>query len=277
MLDSFYDIEYRSRMDVALQHGPAKAGVRSESSGRYEPLTRESIDWLVAGGRPAAARHHRHRRVMPIGDHPKQLAGRAVRSLAESLSRPRARLRLLLRPATACYLGLSPVSTSRRSCSPSRTRRDCWPPTEKAGLWSATNHARRQRPPFQPIERRRGSLAASGGAREFPAPGGDRHQVGAGSARLDILEPTARRRLVSVGLSITSLDPQLARVMERRASTPSRRLAAVRALSDAGVPVEVMTAPLIPLINDDELEQILEAGGSGRRVQRQLRAAALAA
>ena len=72
----------------------------------------------------------------------------------------------------------------------------------------------------------------------------------------------ARRRLVSVGLSITSLDPQLARVMEPRASTPARRLAAVRALSDAGIPVAVMTAPMIPFINDHELEHILEAAAA---------------
>ena len=79
---------------------------------------------------------------------------------------------------------------------------------------------------------------------------------------LDILEPMARQRLVSVGLSITSLDPHLARVMEPRASSPSRRLGAVRALSEAGVPVAVMTAPLIPFVNDHELEHILEAAAA---------------
>jgi DNA repair photolyase len=79
---------------------------------------------------------------------------------------------------------------------------------------------------------------------------------------LDILTPMAERRLVSVGLSITSLDPHLSRVMEPRASTPSRRLAAVRALSEAGVPVAVMTAPLIPFFNDYELERILEAAAA---------------
>ena len=76
---------------------------------------------------------------------------------------------------------------------------------------------------------------------------------------IDILGDMAKRNLAEVFLSITTLDRALARDMEPRASTPQRRLDAIRALADAGVPVGVMTAPMIPGLNDHEMEAILEA------------------
>jgi DNA repair photolyase len=76
---------------------------------------------------------------------------------------------------------------------------------------------------------------------------------------LDILTRMAKRDLVKVAISVTTLDPKLARVMEPRASTPSRRLAALRELVKAGVPTSALVAPIIPAINDAEIERILEA------------------
>lgn len=76
---------------------------------------------------------------------------------------------------------------------------------------------------------------------------------------LDILESMAKRNLVRVSLSVTTLDRKLARTMEPRASTPTRRLEAIRALSEAGVQTSVMAAPMIPALNDHELERILDA------------------
>jgi DNA repair photolyase len=76
---------------------------------------------------------------------------------------------------------------------------------------------------------------------------------------LDILTALARRRLVRVWLSLTTLEPALARCMEPRAAAPARRLQAMAELSRAGVPVGVMTAPLIPGLNDAEMERLLEA------------------
>ncbi len=76
---------------------------------------------------------------------------------------------------------------------------------------------------------------------------------------IDILADMARRNLAEVFLSVTTLDKDLARTMEPRASAPHRRLDAIRALSAAGVPVGVMTAPMIPGLNDHEMEAILEA------------------
>jgi len=79
---------------------------------------------------------------------------------------------------------------------------------------------------------------------------------------LDILTELAKLNLVKVALSITSMDHKLSRKMEPRASTPARRLEAVRLLSEAGVPVSVMAAPMIPAINDMELERILDAAAA---------------
>ncbi len=76
---------------------------------------------------------------------------------------------------------------------------------------------------------------------------------------LDILARLASRGLVKVSLSVTTLDNRLSRKMEPRASSPDRRLEAVRKLTAAGVPVAILTAPLIPGLNDHELERILEA------------------
>src|SRR3979490_3026760 len=79
---------------------------------------------------------------------------------------------------------------------------------------------------------------------------------------LDILSRMAKRNLVKVALSVTPLDPKLARVMEPRAATPSRRLDALRELAQAGVPTSVMVAPIIPAINDAEIERILDAASA---------------
>lgn len=76
---------------------------------------------------------------------------------------------------------------------------------------------------------------------------------------IDLLAPMAEKGLVKVALSITTLDGPLARAMEPRAAAPGRRLAAIRALSAAGIPVSVLVAPVIPAINDHEIERILEA------------------
>ncbi len=83
---------------------------------------------------------------------------------------------------------------------------------------------------------------------------------------IDILGPMAERGLAKVALSITTLDRQLARRMEPRAATPERRLDAIKLLSKAGIPTGVMAAPLIPALNDAEIEAILaRAAGAGAR------------
>lgn len=76
---------------------------------------------------------------------------------------------------------------------------------------------------------------------------------------IDILAPMAARGLVSVAMSITTLDRHLARIMEPRAATPGRRLDTVHVLKSEGIPVHVLAAPIIPAINDDEIEALVEA------------------
>jgi DNA repair photolyase len=76
---------------------------------------------------------------------------------------------------------------------------------------------------------------------------------------IDILSEMAKNNLAKVAVSITTLDHKLARAMEPRAATPQRRLATLRALSNAGIPTAVMVAPIIPAINDSEIERILDA------------------
>jgi DNA repair photolyase len=79
---------------------------------------------------------------------------------------------------------------------------------------------------------------------------------------LDILRRLAARNLVTVVMSFTTLDASLARRIETRATAPMHRLAAMRALAQAGIPVGVLAAPMIPGVNDAEMERILERGAA---------------
>lgn len=114
--------------------------------------------------------------------------------------------------------------------------------------------------PYQPIERERGITRSILEVLDRTS-----HPVGIVTKSalvvrdLDILESMAKRGLAKVALSITTLDRHLARRMEPRASTPARRLDALRQLSEAGIPTAVMVAPVIPALNDHEIESILSA------------------
>src|ERR1700749_3307226 len=114
--------------------------------------------------------------------------------------------------------------------------------------------------PYQPLEKKmrimRGILEVLG---EFRHPVGIVTKSALIQRDLDLLAPMAKLGLVRVALSVTTLDRKLARVMEPGAATPPRRLETVRALKQAGVPVAVMFAPVIPALNDDEMENVLAA------------------
>ncbi len=75
---------------------------------------------------------------------------------------------------------------------------------------------------------------------------------------IDILARMAKRGLARVALSVTTLDRRIARAMEPRAATPTKRLEAIRLLSEAGIPTTALVAPIVPAINDSEIETILE-------------------
>ena len=77
---------------------------------------------------------------------------------------------------------------------------------------------------------------------------------------IDILAPMAAQGLVRVGISVTTLDAALSRRMEPRAPGPARRLRAIRRLAEAGIPVRLMTSPIVPGLTDHEVEALLQAG-----------------
>jgi DNA repair photolyase len=114
--------------------------------------------------------------------------------------------------------------------------------------------------PYQPIERQRRITRSI-----LEVMAKTNHPVGiitksALVARdIDILQPMAEKELARIAVSITTLDRRVARAMEPRAATPSRRLETVQRLADAGIPVTVMVAPIIPGLTDHEIEPILEA------------------
>lgn len=114
--------------------------------------------------------------------------------------------------------------------------------------------------PYQPIERK---LGVTRGVLEVLArrshPVGIVTKSALVTRDLDLLGPMAEKGLAKVAVSITTLDPRLARRMEPRAATPRLRLETIRRLTDEGVPVTVLVAPVIPAINDHEIERILEA------------------
>ena len=120
--------------------------------------------------------------------------------------------------------------------------------------------------PYQPVEREIGlTRAILEVLREF------RHPVSIVTKStlilrdVDILADMASRGMASVSISVTTLDRRLARLMEPRAPTPQRRLEAIKALNEAGVPTGALVAPIIPALNDMEIDRIVaaiaEAGG----------------
>lgn len=121
--------------------------------------------------------------------------------------------------------------------------------------------------PYQPIEREEGiTREVLEVCRTFNQPVSIITKSATILRDLDILAPMAADGLAQVAISITSLDRDLARTMEPRACTPPKRLEAVRALSAAGVPVAVLTSPMIPALNDHEMEAILEAAAEAGAV-----------
>lgn len=117
--------------------------------------------------------------------------------------------------------------------------------------------------PYQPVERRLGiTRALLQVLLEHEHPVTITTKGGALERDHDLLAALAERNLVSVAISITTLDNELKRVMEPRAAGPAKRLAVVRDLVRIGVPVSVLAAPVIPFINDDELEAIIVAAAA---------------
>ncbi|WP_092421178.1 PA0069 family radical SAM protein [Alloyangia pacifica] len=121
--------------------------------------------------------------------------------------------------------------------------------------------------PYQPIERDRGIMRACLEVlRDFRHPVAIVTKGTLIERDTDILSEMAAQGLARVGISVTTLDADLARRMEPRVPSPARRLATIRRLSAAGIPVRVMASPMVPALTDPELEHILQAGAEAGAV-----------
>ena len=237
-------------------------GARTNVSGRFEKQSREQVDdgWEgLAEAEPFATRVRREtaRSIVTTNDSPDISFDQSInpyRGCEHGCSYCYAR-------PTHAFLGHSPgldfetelyAKTNAAEVLRQELSRRRYEPRTIA-LGTVTD-------PYQPIEREHRITRAVLEVLEEA-----RHPVGIVTKSalvvrdIDILARMARRDLVKVALSVTTLDRRLARSMEPRATTPSRRLEAVRRLSEAGIPAQVMVAPIVPGLNDHEIEAILEA------------------
>ena len=162
---------------------------------------------------------------------------------------------------THSYLGLSPgLDFETKIFSKPDAARLLRTELAKPGYRVATLVLGANTDPYQPVER---ELRISRSVLEVLAE--HRHPVSIITKSslvtrdLDILSAMAADNLASVNVSVTTLNPALARTMEPRAAVPKKRIETMRALHDAGVPVGVLASPMIPALNDSELERILDA------------------
>jgi DNA repair photolyase len=162
---------------------------------------------------------------------------------------------------THAYLGLSPgLDFETRLLMKPEAARLLDQELRKPGYRPAVIAMGTNTDPYQPIEREhritRGILEVLSA---FNHPVGIVTKSALIQRDIDILAPMAEKRLAHAFVSISTLDRDLARKMDPRAPTPPRRLETIRALADAGIPVGVMSAPMIPALNDHEMEQVLDA------------------
>ena len=237
-------------------------GTSSNATGRYESLAREAFDdgWEIDEGRPALktqVTRDTTRTIIARNQSPDISFDRSInpyRGCEHGCSYCFAR-------PTHAYLGLSPGRDFETKL---------FAKPDAAKLLDAELRAPSYRPkvlamgtntdPYQPIERTwKVTRSVIEVLQAFNHPVSIVTKSNLILRDIDILAPMAELRLTKAFLSVTTLDRALARAMEPRAATPARRLDAVRSLAAAGVPVGVMMGPVIPGLNDHELEAIAEA------------------
>ena len=237
-------------------------GTSSNASGRYEPLARVAFDdgWQILEQLPpfkTTVTIDATRKIITHNDSPDISFDRSINPYRGC---EHGCVYCFARP-THAYLGLSPgldfeSKLFMKPNAPELLEREL-----SAADYSPKSIAiGTNTDPYQPIERRYQIMR-----RILEVLDRAGHPVGIVTKSalvlrdLDILTRMAKRDLVKVAISVTTLDPKLARVMEPRAATPARRLGALRELVKAGVPASALVAPVIPAINDAEIERILEA------------------
>ena len=237
-------------------------GAHSNASGRYEPVARIAFDdgWRSLEDLPpfeTKVTEERARKIITRNESPDISFDRSINPYRGC---EHGCVYCFARP-THAYMGLSPGLDFESKLfvkpdAPELLERELSAPGyEPRVIAIGTNTD-----PYQPIERRYEVMRRILEVLERAG-----HPVGIVTKSalvqrdIDILSRMAKRNLVKVALSVTTLDARIARTMEPRAATPLRRLETLRRLSDAGVPTSVMVAPVIPALNDAEIERILDA------------------
>ena len=237
-------------------------GTASTVSGRYEPLARVAFDdgWQGLEELPpfkTTVTVDTTRKIITHNDSPDLSFDRSINPYRGC---EHGCVYCFARP-THAYLGLSPgldfeSKLFMKPNAPELLERELSAP----GYTPRTIAIGTNTDPYQPIERRYQIMR-----RILEVLDRAGHPVGIVTKSalvlrdLDILTRMAKRDLVKVAMSVTTLDPKLARAAPSRAATPPRRLGALRELIKAGVPASALVAPVIPAINDAEIERILEA------------------
>jgi DNA repair photolyase len=252
-------LEPRTGVDRDRRRG---RGAQSNASGRYEPLARVVFEdgWQSLDDLPpfkTTVTVDATRRIITRNDSPDISFDRSINPYRGC---EHGCVYCFARP-THAYLGLSPgldfeSKLFMKPNAPELLERELAAPGYVPKIIAIGTNT----DPYQPIERRykimRGILQV------LERTG---HPVGIVTKSalilrdLDILARMAKRDLVKVAISVTTLDPKLARIMEPRAASPLRRLETLRQLVNAGVPASTLVAPVIPAINDAEIERILDA------------------
>ena len=237
-------------------------GAQSNASGRYEPTARVAFDdgWQSLEDLPpfkTTISVDTSRKVIAHNDSPDVGFDRSINPYRGC---EHGCIYCFARP-THAYLGLSPgldfeSKLTIKPDAPALLEKELAAPGyEPRVIAIGTNTD-----PYQPIEREHRIMR---GILEVLEKAG--HPVGIVTKSalvvrdIDILTRMAERNLVKVGISVTTLDAKLARSMEPRASTPTKRLEALQKLTAAGIPTKVMIGPVIPALNDSEMERILDS------------------
>ena len=237
-------------------------GSEANRSGRYEPLQKVDVDdgWNTLDELPplkTEVQVERPRRIISTNDSPDigfSQSTNPYRGCEHGCTYCFAR-------PTHAYLGLSPgLDFETRLFAKPDAARLLERELSRRGYQPQTIAIGTNTDPYQPIEKRyrimREILEVLSRANH---PVGILTKNALVTRDIDILAPMAERGLVKVGMSVTTLDRRLARAMEPRASTPPKRLEALRQLSTAGIPTFVMFAPVIPGLNEPEMERVLDA------------------
>ncbi len=237
-------------------------GAQSNASGRYESLAHEAFDdgWTELDEAPKKLKTtltaEKARTIISRNDSPDIGFDRSINPFRGC---EHGCIYCYARPAHA-YMGLSPgLDFESKLFFKPEAARLLERELSRKGYTPAPIHIGGNTDPYQPIERQ---LRITRGVIEvldrFNHPFSIITKNALIARDLDLLSAMAQRNLVRATVSVTTLDRKLCRAMEPRAATPERRIDTLRRLAEAGVPVSVGVAPIIPGLNDHEIESIVE-------------------